>query len=56
MNVANLRTQQLSDSYGTVFSAPSIEVAAICDLSNFFVIVLIAGPTECRVTFNIELN
>ena len=57
MNVTNLRTQQRSDSYGTESSAPRIEVAAICDLSNiFFVIVLIAGPTECRVTVNIELN
>jgi hypothetical protein len=36
LNVTNLRTQQLSDSYSTESSAPCIEVAAICDLSNIF--------------------
>jgi hypothetical protein len=55
LNVTNLRTHQLSDSYGTESSAPRIEVplSAICPI--FFVIVSIAGPTECRVTVNIEL-
>jgi hypothetical protein len=56
LKITNLRTQQLSESYGTESSALCIEVTAICDLSNFFVIVLISSPTECRVTLNIELN
>ncbi len=49
MNVANLGTQQLSDSYGTESSAPRIEVAAICDLSKFFVIVLIASQQNAEL-------
>ncbi len=56
MNVTNLRAQQLSDSYGTESIAPGIKVAVICNLSKFFVMVLIASPTKCRVTVNIELN
>jgi hypothetical protein len=56
LNVTKMRTQQLSDSYCTESSAPSIEVVAICNLSNIFVTVLIACPSKCRVTVNIELN
>jgi hypothetical protein len=34
--------------------ASKLQQSVICPI--FFVIVLIAGPTECRVTVNIELN
>ena len=54
LNVTNLITQKLSDSYCTESSASCIEAAASCPI--IFVIVLIAGPTECRVTVYIDLK
>jgi hypothetical protein len=48
LNVTNLRTEQLNDSYCTEFIAPRIKVAAICNLSKFFVIVLIPAQPNAE--------